>query len=228
MIRCRSVLLVICLSCAVRPVLGETPGAAAAPHVDRQGDPQPLEALARLGTVRFRHDDGVSALVYSPDGRFLASLCRDRVVRLWEAGTGRLVYRFQEPDIEFHALAFAPDGKTLVAAGGNVQTGGSHAVRCWDTVPGREMRQITEQENAVLGLAFSPEGARLLSVSPAEVVGWDTASETVLHRWKTPVAIAALAFAPDRKTLAWVGGEGEDKVIRLTDAATGAEVGRLD
>ena len=220
--------LVLCLSVAAGPLFGEAPGAGRAPRVDFQGDALPPEALARFGTMRYRHDDGVSALAYSPDGRFLASLCRDRVVRLWEAATGRLVSRFQEQDIEFQALAFSPDSSALAAAGGNVQTGSNHAVHLWDTATGREIRQLSGHDSTVLGLAFSPDGARVLAVGSAQMVMWDTANGTVLHRWKNAVPMGVLAFAPDRKTLAWVGGEGEDKAVRLTDAATGAESGRLD
>jgi WD40 repeat protein len=224
----RSLPLVLCLTLVARPLFGEAPGAARVPRVDCQGDALPPEALARFGSVRFRHDDGVSALAYSPDGRFLASLCRDRVVRLWEAATGRLVFRFQEQDIEFQSLVFSPDSSALAAAGGNVQTGGSHAVHCWDTATGREIRRLSGHDSTVLGLAFSPDGAGLLATSSAQMVAWDTATGTVRHRWKNSVPIGGLAFAPDRKTLAWVGGEGEDKAVRLTDAVTGAEVGRLD
>src|SRR5262245_32737562 len=61
-------------------------------RVDHHGDPLPTRALARLGTVRWRHSDFVSSLVFLPDGKSLISAGEDGIVRLWD-GEGRERYR---------------------------------------------------------------------------------------------------------------------------------------
>src|SRR5205085_2771365 len=61
-------------------------------RVNLHGDPLPEGALARLGTVRFRHPDPVKVATFSPDGKMIASTCGKDTVYLWDT-TGREQHR---------------------------------------------------------------------------------------------------------------------------------------
>jgi len=75
------------------PVHGADPLDKGAPEVaiDSHGDPLPVGAKARLGTVRFRHGANIFRLAASADGKRLATLATDLHLRLWDADTGREV-----------------------------------------------------------------------------------------------------------------------------------------
>src|SRR5262249_42627383 len=97
---------------AQQPQGSEHTGTRIFPDVDRFGDPLPAGALARLGTERFRHTYP-GPVVYSPDGKSLASLTHPRdadnplrqFAVLWDAATGKKLLHIPEVD----TLAFAPD-----------------------------------------------------------------------------------------------------------------------
>src|SRR5439155_1498521 len=192
------------LAFALLPALFLTTQATAAPpRADSFGDPLPEGALLRLGTVRLRHGDGVCAVAFAPDGKLLASISRDRTLRLWDAATGRQIRQLSEPDCEYYALAFSPDSRTLAAATGDPLRGGHTAVRLWDVTTGKERTRLKGHERGVLALAFSADGRRLASANPFEPVRiWDVQTGQTVVACEEPHGAMALAFSPDGCTLA--------------------------
>ena len=53
----------------------------------------------------------------SPDGRFAATACEDRAVRVWDLATGTLVRRFDGHTRGVQTVAFSADGRLLASAG---------------------------------------------------------------------------------------------------------------
>jgi WD40 repeat protein len=202
------------------------PVQAEPPQYDCHGDLLPEGAVARMGTIRFRHAEGICQIVYSADGSRMATLGRDRTLRVWEAATGKLQHQFSETDIDYFALAFGPDGKTVIAAGGDPFHGGNADLRCFDLTTGKEQKRFAGHTQPASAIACSVDGKTLLSLSAEQAICWDAATGNKLYQWKHRTT-ATLAIAPDRKTLAWVDGESEDRVVHLSDAATGKELRKL-
>ncbi|HEX5269335.1 MAG TPA: hypothetical protein VFW33_02555, partial [Gemmataceae bacterium] len=111
---------------------------------------------------------------------------------------------------------FTPDGKSLL-------TWDSGGVRLRDFATGKVVRAFTGHEYDVTAAALSPDGKRVASAAAETFsVGDNKKSEVILWELDTgrPVrtfatdhkGVAALAFAPDGKEIATVGG---DNTVRL-------------
>ncbi|MFD0345439.1 WD40 repeat domain-containing protein [Kitasatospora aburaviensis] len=119
------------------------------------------------------HPDHLRHLAVSPDGRLLATAGNDRVVVVWDVRTGRSLgadpNRPAEPEEAartvgsdtVHALAFAPDGRTLADVG---QQG---ALRLWDLDSPAPAATLTGPGLPLNGLAFLPDGRVLTGVTAA-------------------------------------------------------------
>lgn len=60
-------------------------------------------------------DAGVTSVVMSPDGQYLAAGSLDTIVRIWDAQTGQLLDKLKGHKDSVYSVAFSPDGKFLVS-----------------------------------------------------------------------------------------------------------------
>jgi RNA polymerase sigma factor (sigma-70 family) len=191
-------------------------------RIDALGDPLPDEAVARLGTTRFRQGTRVIALSFSPDGKKLATASQDCVANLWDATTGLELFRFGRPDqyLLVYNVAISPDGKTLASAHGD------GILSLWDGATGKELRQLKGCTSDLRGLAFSPDGSLLYASesAPGPVRCWETATGKEVRQFPgREQGSGWIALSPDGKVLA---AEGLDHALVLWDTATGKELRR--
>src|SRR5262245_24542612 len=198
------------------------PAATTREGTDRHGDPLPPGALARLGTVRFRHGQHIQAIAFSPDGKAIASAGPGGSIVLHDAATGKKLRSFRV-EVQAHSLTFAPDGKTLAARLGD------RLVCVWEVATGKRIRQLEFAEGSVDYLAFSHDGRTLAGgVEQHKVQVWDVRAGKELGRIAHPrTSILTLALTSDGKTLATAGFDRKEGItLFLWDTAGGRELHR--
>lgn len=177
---------------------------------------------------------GATRLVFSPDGRLLATgTFRSGTIKLWETATGRELRNISTGGQNGMSLspviAFSPDSRLLAAGAGN------NSVKVFDVITGREVQTLAGGQASFMAsfgatfVAFSGDGKKLVTVSDAIKV-WDVASWRELKTLETTSLTASgltggeggMALSPDGNQLARVD-EGSKNQIKILDLTTGGE-----
>jgi WD40 repeat protein len=159
-------------------------------------------------------------LDFSPDGRSLA-VVTGTDISMWEAATGKRLWRFPGEQEQENWGVFSPDGARFVS------TRNGRTVYLWEAASGRLLRKLAPSGGAKEDtLAVSPDG-RLL----AETVGRHTVKlrEVTTGREvhtlpRTDKPVALLRFSPDGRVLLATDEEGT--AIHLWETTGGKELGR--
>ncbi len=158
------------------------------------------------------HAGLVEAVVWSPDGRRLATADEHGTVRLWDGANGQ-----ELAALPGRGPTWSPDGRRLATAGGKDGT-----VRLWDGSRGQELAVLKGHTGWVWEVAWSPDGRRLVSSGEDETVRlWDGASGQQLAL----IPGSSPRWSPDGTRLVTVGGE--DGTVRLWDGTSGQELSIL-
>jgi RNA polymerase sigma factor (sigma-70 family) len=190
--------------------------------VDQYGDALPPGAVVRMGAVRFWHGQTVNRVVFSPDGKALASASSDRMIRFWDAGTGKELRSLRGHEDQVTCVAFSSSGEIL--ASGSV---GDPTVRLWQVATGKQMAALKGGPGGVSSVAYSPNGKTLVSGSTEGTIRlWEIATGKELRALQAHEGwVTSVAYSPDGKTFA---SASTDLTVRLWEAATGKEIHALE
>ena len=173
------------------PVEQAAPAPAAAPKAP--SNPWAGWKPALLG----QHEQAIADLAFSPDGRFLASAGKDKVVKLWDLASASPPRTLTGHSAGLMMVDFSPDGSLLVSASAD------QTVRIWDVATGKARKTIKDKPkrpkvkegepevkipDAIMNwAAFYPDGKKIITASDDfSLKVWDVASGKKLSEFEDP------------------------------------------
>lgn len=143
--------------------------------VDTSHTMRSVEIPSGTDTIDFHHP--ISALAFSPDGRWIACTHRVDTVLIWDAARLEVATELVgHHDLVLDLVWVAPD---ILAT-----SSGDGTVRIWQAPDGRELR-VLEASTSFLGIAYAPAHEAVVGWTDNELVVWSTATWDV--RWQGPL-----------------------------------------
>ena len=155
----------------------------------------------------------VGTVVFSPDGKMLATGSRDTTVKILEIPTGTIINTFPADDSPIWSVAFNSNGTQLVA--------GTYDWRVivWN-LSRKEPFRVFEHRAPVWAVAITPDGKTIASASGDGTVKiWDLETGFLIFNFPDHSdVIYSIAISPDGKKLV---SSSADETIKIENLETG-------
>jgi hypothetical protein len=169
------------------------------------------ELVASLQDMQTNEDGDlyIRSVCFSPDGKYLATGAEDKIIRVWEISSAKIVHSFTGHEQDIYSLDFARNGR-LIASGS-----GDRTVRLWDLDANRQVLQLLI-DDGVTTVAISPDNRYVAAGSLDKSVRvWDVSghiAERLEGEYGHRDSVYSVAFAPSGTEL--VSGS-LDKTIKM-------------
>jgi WD40 repeat protein len=156
---------------------------------------------------------------FSPDGKMLATQCRNGPITLWNMQDGRKFATSPSGGLDVSSLQFSTDSRLLLSVGGRGKGAGA-AERWWpiitvsDIATQRKLLQVKLGQNAGFERAsFSRDGKMIIAYVGEHLKGWEAGkfSASAIKLWDVDRAeelatlkassVTSASFSPDGKSL---------------------------
>ncbi|KAG7414058.1 Vegetative incompatibility protein HET-E-1 [Fusarium oxysporum f. sp. rapae] len=158
------------------------------------------------------HTNTVNSVVFSPDGRRIASGSDDKTVKIWDMATG------EEQTLKGHismvsSVVFSLDGRHIASGSSD------YTIKIWDVATGEEEQTLKGHMSIVSSVVFSPDGRRIASGSWDNTIKiWDIATGEVEQTLKSHTdTVNSVVFSSDGRRIA---SGSDDNTVKIWDMAT--------
>ncbi|MFO0964618.1 MAG: serine/threonine-protein kinase [Gemmataceae bacterium] len=161
--------------------------------------------LSTTTVKQFAYGTGVSALVFSSDGKFVFGGGLDCCVQLWDVETGKKKHHLGRHAGFVMGVDINQDG----TVGASASWDGT--ARLWDLVDGKSLQELRGHTNKVWCVKFCPDGQSVVSTGEDKTVRvWSVRTGIETGRMDLPSGGLSLAFSGTDKLLS---GSGDGTVL---------------
>ena len=155
------------------------------------------------------HQGRVNSVVFSNDGRKLATTSADGTARIWD-GAGKQLTELKGHKGDVWSVVFSPDGSKLATSGDD------GTARIWDSA-GNQLAELRGHQGRVNSVVFSSDGSRLATSGDDGTARiWDSAGNQLTELKGHQGYVWSVVFSPDGSKLAT---SGDDGTARIWDSA---------
>jgi|GEM_PF-3556731 len=157
------------------------------------------------------HKGPVKAVLFSPDGKYLASGGAGKRLNIFDTETGKPVHELKHPR-GIKELCFSSDSKHLAVASR------SHDIFIWDVEKGQILDTLSGHQGEIESVVYDSQGRFLVSASKDQTIRiWNAQTYTLLNDFRNEYETCKkLCFSPDGNLLLTGSNSGNLGMLNVT------------
>ncbi len=188
------------------------------------GGPNKIVKLVSMSdsSVRFeftKHTEWITAMEFSPDGKYLATGDRNGGLHVWEIETGAEWLVLQGHTLSISGVSWRADGKVLASASED------GSIRTWEANKGGLLKNWSAHAGGVTDVQFMRDGSLISGGRDKRVKSWNQDGAVTREFPEMTDVVVAVAGCDETSRVIAADWHGNVAVWNGTD---GAELARLD